>query len=90
MTQACQRRGNLQSRIFVQISGRFIGQNQVRFVNDRTGDCYALLLSSRQGRRIAVDPLFQSDSLNRFESPLTTLGLTIEFQREHHIFLDRQ
>src|SRR5580692_13151018 len=53
----------------VEVRRWFIGQNQLRFVHQRTGDRHSLLLTSRELRRTVVHPLTEPDEIEQFSSP---------------------
>ena len=59
----------------VNIAGRFVGKQQPRPVDHRAGDGDALLLSARQGRRLGVQVLAQSDPVKQFHHMLTDFRL---------------
>ena len=58
---------DLSARTRIELSGRFVGQKNLRFVDERASDRYALLLSSGKLRRQAV---FSSGQTNQSQHAL--------------------
>jgi hypothetical protein len=50
---------------FVEISRRFVGQNQFRMIDQRTRDGHALLLASGQGPGKMLDAIGQAHTFKR-------------------------
>ena len=61
-------------RCRVECAGRFVGKDQRRVGGDRSGDRDALLLSTRELRRCVLDPIGQSDEIQRLEGQAPPLG----------------
>jgi hypothetical protein len=48
--------------MWIQVAGRFVGQDDLRAVNERPGECNALLLAARQLTRQRAQSIAQSKS----------------------------
>ena len=61
---------NFERRDRVEVAGRLVGQNEVRVVNERTGDGDPLLLAAGKLGRPVAEPVPQTDHLRQFDAPL--------------------
>src|SRR5512143_2820431 len=71
----------------VKIARRFIGENDLRIVDQRAGNANALLLATRELRRQMICTFLQTHAFERVES-FFLVGHAVEVLREHDV-LDR-
>src|SRR5712675_1266811 len=70
---------------FVEVTGGFVGENQLWLVDQRACDGYALLLSAGKLRGKMSQAIAQADSLQRFAS-LPLVRHTVKILGEHNVF----
>ena len=64
---------NFHAHFGIKVSRRFIGKNNRRVIDDRPGNCNALLLTARKLVRLMIHALVQSDLFQRFHRPFPAL-----------------
>ena len=73
----------------IQIAGRFVGENQLRAVDQRTGDAHALLLAAGKLPWQMVCAIFQSYAFQRLQG-LLLIDYGMIVLRDHHVLRSRQ
>ena len=66
---------DLRRQTRVEVTGRFIGQQQRRTVHHGTGDTDTLLLPRRKVRRVLQRLVLEADAIQRRHDPLADLTL---------------
>ena len=74
----------------VEVAGRLVGEQDVRFAHERARDGDALLLTARQLPRIVTDSLGETDATEDLPCCFTGIGATRELERQHHVFEGRE
>ena len=85
-----QRIQNADSIIDVQIAGRFVGQQQLRFAEESTSQGHSLSLSDTQFGRYVVNAVLQPETLDQFPSSSLRIGLTVGQVGRQDVLLDVQ
>ena len=73
----------------IQCRGRFVKQHHFRLNDQRPGNGYTLLLTSREFRRIVIGTFAQPDAIQKRHCLFTRCGfalLTYANRAKHHIF----
>ena len=63
--QLLKKRHDFHRRLRVEVSGRLVREDDGRLGHQRAGDCHALLLTAGQLARLVIEPLAESDALQR-------------------------
>src|SRR5262249_40089430 len=77
-------------RLLIEIARRLISQQQVRLVDERASDCHALLLSSRQLRRLVVEAVAETDGFERPPAKSFDVVPTGIQERQLHLLQSRR
>ena len=75
------------TRALIEIAGRFVSEKNARTMHKRTRQCDALLFAAGQLMRIVVAALIESDIVQGRAREVARIRATVEFKRQHHIFL---
>ena len=85
--KAEEQRDDRVARVLVEISGRFVGQDQGRLVHERAGHGHALAFSAGKLRRQMMRALRQADAPEQFLRPGVRRGVepADDAAREQHV-----
>jgi len=80
------------SGIAIQISCRFVGQNQPRSIHESPSDCHALLLAPRQCVRPMIGTVRDAENVEKFESAPAHLPewTLLDNCRHRHVLKSRE
>src|SRR3546814_4808506 len=74
----------------IEIAGRLIGKQDLRFAAERARQRDALLFATGQLLRIVIEPRGKTDALERGACASTGTVKTGEFGRQHHVLQRRE
>lgn len=70
---------------FIQVSGRLVGENELRMIDQRPGNSNTLLFAPGKFSRQMLDAIAQAYTLERFPR-LFLIGAAVKILRQHYVF----